>query len=187
MASILILEDGTGKADANSYVSAEDARAYAALRGLTLPAVGSAVDPVESALVLASDYLESLRWIGVKATMTQALKWPRVFTSPVDGYAYACDFQLGDSIDPSYLIVPAKLKVAQSQLVVEQLVNSIVLQPSTVGGTQFITREKVDVIETSYSERYGTLSTPTMPKVDALINYYVVLGSGIGNLRVVRA
>lgn len=170
MASELITEDGTGVADANSYASADEARAYATLRGVALPAApGSGQDQVEIWLVLATDYLESLSYIYYRATTTQALSWPRkrCFDTDFTGY-----------------VLPDKLKAAQMQLVIEQK-NGVVLMPSTPGGIdgQFVIREKVDVIETAYSEKIGTLSTPTMPAVDALLRG-LVTPSGLRSVRV---
>lgn len=166
MSSTIILEDGTGIADANAYVDAADVRAYALLRGITLPAAPeSGVDPVEPLLILASDYLQAQRYIGFPATTTQALAWPRKMYLWQDGSLF-----------------PKQIVAAQCQLVIEQAVNNVVLQPSTVGGTQFITREKVDVIETQYSEKLGTLSTPTMPSVNAILDGLVIRGGGSGAL-----
>lgn len=75
----LIVEDGTGKADAESYASVADADAYLAKRGNTTWAdLDQGVK--EAALVKASDYLTAtytLRWSGVRKTTTQALDWPR--------------------------------------------------------------------------------------------------------------
>jgi len=174
MASTIIVEDGTGVADANAYVDAAGARAYAALRGITLPAAPeSGVDPVEPWLILASDYLESKCYIFTQATLTQGLSWPR---KP----------RCWDS-NPADYLMPTKVINAQCQLVIEQF-NGISLLPTTPGGAdgQFVVREKVDVIETTYSEKLGTLSTPTMPAVDALLREYVVYGGGSARIGTVR-
>jgi hypothetical protein len=173
MPSILIIEDGTGLANANAYVSADGVRAYATLRGVTLP-VAASPDPVEILIIKATDYLESLAYIMYRAVITQALSWPRV----------RCKHE----VDPTKFLMPTKVVSAQCQLVLEQFMNDIVLLPSTPGGAagQFVIREKVDVIETQYSERLGTLSTPTMPAVDALLRELIVPGGGIGRIGAVR-
>lgn len=197
MSSILTIEDGTGVPDANSYASAAQCRAYALLRGAALPiAPGIGTDPVEVSLVLAAQYLDSLAWIGRMATersapdAMQGLAWPRVLTRPYLGYPfYPIEeyFYLGN-VDPSYYVLPAKVIAAQNQLVIEQLVNSVTLQPTTVGGyaSQFVTREKVDSIETSYSEKLGTLTTPTMLIVNSLLQGLVIVGGGNTAIRAVR-
>jgi hypothetical protein len=186
MASIIVLEDGTGVSTANSYSSAADARSYAISHGSTLPDAGTGIDPVEVALIKAAEYLDSLAWVGFRATNTQALEWPRVLTAPYRNYKFICTSDAGYclGVDSSYYVLAAKVKAAQCQLVVEQIDNSVILQPTTVGGTQFVTREKVDVIETSYSERLGTLSTPTMFGVNTLLRDLLI--PGFGSLRAER-
>lgn len=189
---MLIIEDGTGVADANSYASAAAARAYAALRGVTLPAAPeSGQDPVETMLVLAAQYLDGLSWIGKLATFTQGLKWPRVLNRPYLGFKFYPSewwYYNEGTVDPSYYILPPKLIAAQCQAVLEQSANGVVLQPTSVGGidSQFVTRERVDVIETTYSEKIGTLTTPTMLTVNALLQGLLVVGGGAGAIRAVR-
>lgn len=155
----LVVETGTNIPNANTYVDADYVRAYAKLRNISLPVATSDYDPIEAYIVLATDYLESLKYIGMRSFEDQSLSWPR------------------RSSDGSSCI-PDAIKKAQAQLVIEQAVNEIDLQPSQAGGTQFITKERVDVIETCYSEKLGTLSTPYMTKVDSLLRAYVVNGSG---------
>ena len=89
----LIVEDGTGRADAESYVSVSEASSYFEKRGL-IDAWGD-VDDQEAALRKASDYLGAtyrLMWSGKRVSATQALDWPRtgVRRSDFDGY-YAED------------------------------------------------------------------------------------------------
>lgn len=54
---MLIVEDGSGLANAESYVSASDAASYAADRGLTFPA--SPADKAEAALRRATAYIDN--------------------------------------------------------------------------------------------------------------------------------
>lgn len=75
--TVLIVEDGTGVADANSYISLADARSFAETRSLELPA-----DDNEAilALIQGFDYVESFRSLygGVKAMCPQGTQFPRV-------------------------------------------------------------------------------------------------------------
>jgi hypothetical protein len=190
MSTILVIEDGSGIEDANSYATAEQARTYATKRGFTLPGVPeTGNDPVEQWLILAAQYLDAKDFQGFRATdgpTGQGLAWPRVFNWPIRGYKYYPGFYDGCfAVDPSYYVLPTQIINAQCQLVVEQN-NGIDLQPTTPGGIdgRFITKQKVDVIETEYSERINTLSTPTMPVVDALIRDFIV---PVAALKVVRA
>lgn len=77
----LIVEDGSGKSNAESYISVADATAYHATRGNAAWA-GLASDAVrEQLLRKATDYMESAygqRWKGDRSTTVQALSWPRV-------------------------------------------------------------------------------------------------------------
>lgn len=70
----LIIEDGTAKADAQSYATVAELRAYATLRGKTVPAADA---DCEALLIKAMDSIESNEFIGDRLTETQALAWPR--------------------------------------------------------------------------------------------------------------
>lgn len=78
MALTFTVEDGTGKADANSYVSTADADDYIALRGLTgWPSTTAAK---EAALVKATDWIDQnymRMFSGTIYLTSQALQWPR--------------------------------------------------------------------------------------------------------------
>lgn len=167
----LVIEDGSGVANANSYGNLADARSYAADRGVTL----STDDPTLTAqLILACDFLESFadRYVGSPVSFTQSLSWPR------QGVMYDCDTAF-----PSNEI-PPQLISAQYQLCIEQF-NGIDLQPTTdysQGG--YVTEEKTDVLITKYSEKIGTTQAPLMPKVMALLK--TLLNSTGGTLRTVR-
>jgi len=95
----LIIEDGTGVANANSFVTDLEYTTYTTSRGLT---VGADAIIREKELILASDFLESLRasYQGFKTDNTNSLQWPRrgVF---IDGFAILDDF------------IPQELKNAQ--------------------------------------------------------------------------
>jgi len=75
----LIVEDGTGRSDAESYISTIYARAYHAARG-NVAWEALTVAEMEEALRKATDYMVSeyrFRWIGQRINTTQALDWPR--------------------------------------------------------------------------------------------------------------
>jgi hypothetical protein len=79
MALTLILEDGTGKADANSYASRADGNAYH--EGHTAAGDWTAATDAQkdAALVMATRVIDAMfRFGGWKRTTTQALLWPRV-------------------------------------------------------------------------------------------------------------
>lgn len=85
----LIVEDGTGKTDAQSFVSVTDANTYASARGDT-GWTGAADADKEKALIKATDFLcRYYIWVGTKKTQAQALVWPRSGAEDWDGYSIA--------------------------------------------------------------------------------------------------
>lgn len=133
----ITVEDGTIVSGANSYVSLDDARTYASVRGVTLSAVDAELEPL---LIQAMDFLEDLRdrYKGWKRTKSQPLQWPREDVY-IDGWHI------------ENTTIPMELKNAQMAAVVE-LHNGEELMPNapTNGPTR---REKVDVIEVEYDNK----------------------------------
>lgn len=170
----IIVEDGSAKTDANSYIDVEFARAYALSRGFSLPA---ADEEVEAMIVMACDYVESFaeQFKGKRKTAAQALSWPRIDVV-IDGEDFPDD------------AIPVPLKLAQAQGVVEQFQGSI-LQPPITGYA--VRREKVDVIEVEYATGGGQNNTatptmtPTFPKILQWLR--PLLRTGVMPLKVVRA
>jgi len=70
----LIIEDGTGKPDAESYASSEDLAMYAVKFGVVIP-----VDvPAQEALLRRSALaMDGMTWKGRKTNSEQGLSWPR--------------------------------------------------------------------------------------------------------------
>lgn len=73
----LIIEDGTGLPDADSYVSAVDCTTYHARRGNAKWGAATEADQ-EAALIRAVQYLDAhYLWKGTKLVSDQGLAWPR--------------------------------------------------------------------------------------------------------------
>ena len=92
MALVLTPEDGTGLADANTYVTELEVDAYAE-SSLTSTAWTAETDGEikKAAIISASRQLtSSVNWVGKRATDTQALAFPRI-ELVVDGIAIADD------------------------------------------------------------------------------------------------
>lgn len=89
----LIVEDGSGLANAESYVSVAGAEAYATARGLAFSA--SPADPAEQALRRATQWLDAVFLASFPGQRTngrsQALQWPRVGAHDSEGEAIASD------------------------------------------------------------------------------------------------
>jgi hypothetical protein len=78
MALILIKEDGTGKADANSYASAADGDTYHEAHLYATAWTGALTATKEAALVMATRLIDAeYQFNGVKTKEDQALQWPR--------------------------------------------------------------------------------------------------------------
>ena len=136
-----IVEDGTGKPDANSYVSLAEADDYFLTRGNT-EWTGTDAEK-EGALVRATDYLDGrygLRFIGEKASQRQALAWPRKDAEPY--------FQTE---------IPPKLRRACCELGLRALKGELVPDPQidASGFRVFATRKKVGPIETQFAVPMG--------------------------------
>ena len=161
MAVTLIVEDGTGIVDANSYISEAEYLAYWTNRG-NATAIAITGDPLKSLLIQATDYIEIVYyglWQGERLTTTQALEFPRII----------------DSVDVG---VPERLKKACCELA--YTANSGALLTDV---EQRIVKEKVAVIETTYSEYSDQLTQYTT--VYGYISEYLE-NSSLNSSKVVR-
>jgi hypothetical protein len=150
----LIVEDGTGKADAQTYASVTDLRAYAQLRGVDLP---DEDDDCEILLVNAMDRMEAERdnYQGIRITKTQALSLPRSGMC-VDGWAI-----------PSNEI-PRNAVYAQCAFACEA--QRIDLMPTTdANASGPITSETVGPITTAYANPGSVRRTPAVAKAEVLL------------------
>ncbi|WP_434676222.1 DnaT-like ssDNA-binding protein [Pseudomonas sp. D3-10] len=132
----LIIEDGTGKPDAESYASAEDLALYAVKFGVVIPADV----PTQEALLRRSALaMDGMTWKGKKMTTTQALAWPRR------------DIELDCELKPrNYL--PARIPYGQMALAAEIHADDIDPIDQRKGA---VTRERV---EGAVDVEYATIS-----------------------------
>lgn len=85
----LAVEDGTGKSDAESYLSETDCDAYNLKHENDAVWIALASEAKEIALRRATQYLDNEyrnRWKGTANSETQALAWPRYDAETYDGY-----------------------------------------------------------------------------------------------------
>jgi len=88
----LVVEDGTGKSNAESYLSVADCDTYHTNMGNTGWAGDATVKEV--ALRKATKFLDNkfrLRWKGTRTNEDQALAWPRSNVEDIDGFYYDSD------------------------------------------------------------------------------------------------
>lgn len=163
----LIVEDGTGKVDAESYISVEDADAYFTARGVTAWTGATAVK--EAALRKATDHMRQryrARWQGMRRSSTQALDWPRANVY-VDGYLVAVDS------------LPDDIANACAELALRSLAGDLSPDLARGGGIQ---SESVGPISASYFP--GADPRTVYAAVDDLLMPY--LGGSGASRRVLR-
>jgi len=157
----LIVEDGTGLATAETYISVADASTYFTARGnTTWDAI--ATDALREAyLRQAAEYMLSNyrdRWQGLRINKDQALDWPRNGVV-VSGYTLAYDS------------VPTIIERACAELALNA--SSAELQPDL---TQGVLSEKVGPIEVEYDK-----SSPQATRykaIEAMIAPFLKSGGG---------
>ena len=146
----LIVEDGTGMANAESYVGLVDGETYWAAHGS--PAAWTALtDPQkESALRYATRWIENAPyiWHGVIKTYTQSLRWPRLDVYDADGRDVA--------------ELPSILKDAVCELALEHVANPINTPDETA-----ISTVSAGSVSVTYAQ--GAEKTHTHAYVDGLL------------------
>ena len=141
----LVVEDGTGLASANSYISLADANSY--LEGLRNPEAWTEASDAtkEQALRVATSYLDDKygdQWVGIRNGRTQALDWPRSLAYDLDGYAIDNDE------------VPKRLKNATAEMALRYIVAPDELMPDVAVDDQGIASESNTVGPISQSVTY---------------------------------
>jgi len=139
----LIVEDGTGRSDAESYVGLSDADAYATARGLTFPIdAGAPATAAEQALRRATAWIDGAyrtRFPGFRKELrVQALEWPRRGAYDIHGYP------IGENE------LPRELKAATIEAAVRELASPGVLTPDVTPG-KLKSSVTVDSISVTYA------------------------------------
>ena len=135
----LIVEDGSARADATSFVSVAEANSYHATRA-NAAWTEADTDVKEAALVKAADYLRNerrFRYRGSRQTATQRLPWPRVGASERNGPEISAG------------TIPAALKDAQCELALLALTRD--LQPVLARGGRVKTKT-IGPLTTTYMD-----------------------------------
>ncbi len=176
IASDLTLEDGTGLAAANTYISLADASTYHALRGNEMWADATESDQV-IALVRATDYVDS-RWTftGEAFKTTQALSFPRATT-----YLNNKGADVGETVPAE--IAEATAEYAMSVLGTgESLVALFPAVDQSEPNSVTYKREKVGTLEeeTRFDTARGIKITLSYPTADKVIKASGFLLSGKG-------
>jgi len=144
----LVIEDGSGKADAQSYASEAELAAYAQERGITVAGTDTEL------LIQAMDYIETKNFIGDKNTKEQALQWPRI-NAITDGFYI-------DTDEIPLSLIDSQIEVALS---IDGGVNPMSSE------TRETKKERVGEIEVEYMDgaRPSTYLTAAETKLKKLI------------------
>lgn len=153
MAIVIIVEDGTGVANANSYQTVATVREYAENRGIVLPTDD---EEVAAMLIRSADYLEAqaCRYQGKPTSSTQVLQWPR--TGVTLNY---------DEVPSN--VIPKSLISAQAALVMA-IAAGFDLQPN-ISPQDYVISEKVGPISTQYADPVSVGIMPTFTAANALL------------------
>ena len=157
----LIIEDGTGITNAESYATAAELASYATLYGVTVPSTEA---EQEALLRQAAVQMNVMSWKGHTANADQALAWPRSNVW-VDGRLIANNY------------IPARIQYGQMALAAE-IFNDQTNPPDQRQGP--VTKEKVDVLEVEYGqvENTGKLmwAAPERPSRAQFADFLVTRG-----------
>ena len=166
----IVVEDGTGKSTAESYISVADASTYHTARGNTAWAALTTDALREAALRKATDYMRQAyrsRWQGYRVNEDQALDWPR-YDVEVEGYAVDSD------------IVPTEVKNACAELALKA--SSADLNPDL---TQGVLSEQVGSISVTYDK--NSPQRTRYAAIDAMLAPYLKAGGGGCSMGLIRS
>lgn len=159
----LVVEDGTGKADAQSYISVADADTYFSIRKIDAwKAIPSTTR--EALLIRATFAIDSWlrgRWVGTKGSSTQALAWPRAGAIDEEGF------------DIAATTVPLQVQHATAEVALVENTQSFIQE--TVSSSNAVVSETVGPISTSYRTDAPTITH--YPKIEALLSGLAATGT----------
>jgi hypothetical protein len=153
---MFIIEDGTGVAGANAYVTVDECTAYCETHGLPF-----GISPTllgEQAIIRATSSLDAMyrtRFPGTKAGgRAQTLAWPRKDAVDADGNAIALDE------------IPQEIKEATCELAVRELAEPVSTMPDLERGGA-IKRLKAGSVEIEYGANAPAVTV--FSKIDGIL------------------
>lgn len=158
-----------GASNANSFVTEEEVIAYMAARlnadKWTTVSGTTCTEDEKKALVEATRELTSRNWIGLPASSTQALAWPRQWATNPDSPTY--DYYSTSEI-------PRRVKDATCELAF-QFIKAGSIDVAALDNNQAVVRKKIDVLETEYAVHLKKQGLERFPRV---MNYIKPLLAG---------
>ena len=160
-----------GSASANSYLTIAAADAIADTMLGTLEWTTATTDERTRALITATNGLETLEWIGARASSTQALSWPRTDAS--------CGDKAYDDDE-----IPLEVELSCFDLAEALLVTPTLLQSPAGGGGELVpgvpnrdlSRLKLDVMEIEWRDNSAASTTKPPNALTALPHLATILG-----------
>lgn len=158
----LTVEDGTGVAGADSYVSAAAFQTWATDRGYSIPPTLADLEPL---LRKGCDFIERKRFLGEIEFADQGLSFPRLITD-VEGTAVSTG-------------IPAKLKTAQMLLALESMNGPLT---AAARANKYLAT-KIDQIYLKYADSYKGSGDISFPAIDDLLEEWEYYTSTIRTVR----
>ncbi|MCP5006169.1 MAG: hypothetical protein GY941_19845 [Planctomycetes bacterium] len=157
----LIVEDGTGVANADTYISGVDALAFLTARGFSL----NDELIVEQRLLQAMDVLNIQLYHGTKTDSDNSLPHPRRYLTSIEGVFYASD------------------EIAQALIEAQIWLAYYIDTGVDLGAvsTPAIKREKVDVLETEYAVDTGVTANTELQDLPFVFNFLKHMLKSVSN------
>ena len=159
-----------GSASANSYLSVAGADSIANGMLGTLAWSTATSDDKARALISATNGLETLSWLGERATTTQALSWPRT------------DADCGDKA-PASDEIPREIELATFDLANALLTTPTLLRSASASTAlvpgipnRDLKRVKLDVMELEWRTDVGNSTTEAVTPLTVLPHLATILG-----------
>ena len=155
----LVVEDGTGLSNSESYISVTDATSYHAARDNPDWLL---ITDKEAALRKATDYMIQVYrslWQGYRSITAQALDWPR---QSVYNNEYPEEIAIASNI------VPVEIKNACAELALKTYTDEVLLTDEE----QKLTQETIGPITVKYSDN-STTSTKQYSSVSAILKPFL--------------
>jgi hypothetical protein len=168
-----VVEDGTGRTDANAFISVAYFEAYCDARGHNISAFSEL--QIEQGIVRASSYLsDSFHYKGWRvrgrnsSLGAQALSWPRSYVEDGDGYSVPSDE------------VPDEIERATAEVTRRELTTPGFMTPDVIPANQKILTEVAGIKWTSLAMPGPQGAVPVLTVVRDIIG--PLLDSGGGSL-----
>jgi hypothetical protein len=197
MALTLVKEDGSGKADANTYATVADCDGYHEGHLYADRWTGATQDRKEAALAMATRLIDSqFQFNGFRAHNQQALQWPRErCPDPDEGVLSSVVFGWANDNWVESNVVPAAVVQATCEMARELLIADRTAAPAGVGIDTIYTAHSSKDAAGSTSESSSTkYSKGDLPPIisavaQAMLSKFgaLVYGGGSGAVRLIRA